>query len=172
MNEGHVRKSHEHRIDLAGEYKWGDTGQLIFIIVFIIGLFIDLFIIEFSNVWQDLFPLYFRIVIFLALFFSAIYLGRRSHRIIFKEERKKLLVIDKDVYSLIRHPMYFASILTYLGFVILSFSIVAFVIFVLIFIFYYYLCIYEEKLLIENLGDDYKKYMKKVPMFIPKINKY
>lgn len=171
MNEGHVRKSHGNRIDLAGEYRWGDTGQLIFIIIFIIGLVIDLFIIKWSNTWQNLFPIYIRIAIFLALFLLAIYFGRRSHKIIFKEERKKLMVIDKDVYSIIRHPMYFAAILTYLGFVILSFSIIAFVLFIIIVIFYYYLCIYEERLLIEKLGDDYQRYMKKVPMFLPKIKK-
>jgi len=167
MNEGHIRTSHEHRVDLAGEYKWGDIGQLIFIFVFIIGLVADIFLFNFSESWQDVFPLYLRFVLFLVLFIIAGYFGQRSHRIVFKEERKKLMVIDKDVYSIIRHPMYFASILTYLGFVILSLSIISFIIFIVIFVFYYYLCKYEEKILLNKLGDDYKNYMKKVPMFIP-----
>ncbi len=30
---------------------------------------------------------------------------------------------------------------------------------------------YEEQLLLERLGDEYKQYMKNVPMLIPKIRK-
>jgi protein-S-isoprenylcysteine O-methyltransferase Ste14 len=67
--------------------------------------------------------------------------------------------------------MYFGSILTFLSFVILSLSVVALVVFVAIILFYYYLCRYEEQLLIEKLGDEYKNYMKTVPMLIPKLRK-
>jgi len=171
MNKGHKRHSHEHRKDLAGEYKWGDTGQFIFIIVFIVGMISDLFLLKLSDSWQDVIPWYYRVFVFLPLFFTAGYFGQRSHRIVFKEERNKLMVIKNDVYSRVRHPMYFGSILTYLGFVVLSLSIIAFVIFIFVFAFYYYLCWYEELILIDQLGNDYKKYMKSVPMLIPKIRK-
>lgn len=169
MNEGHRRKSHEHRKDLAGEYRWGDTGQLVFLIIFIIGMTSDLFLLKVSYSLQDLFPWYFRILVFLPLLFIAGYFAQRADKKVFHEERKKLMVIKTDVFSRIRHPMYFGSILLYLCFVILSLSVIALVIFVSVVIFYYYLCRYEEQILIEKLGDEYKNYMKKVPMLISKF---
>ena len=167
MVKGHKRHSHEHRNDLAGEYRWGDIGQIIFVIVFIMGLILDLFILRFSESWQNTFPWYYRIFVFIPLLVIAGYFGQKSHDIIFKEERDKLMVIKKDVYARLRHPMYFASILTYLGFVILTLSVISLVIFFMVVIFYYYLCRYEEKILIDKLGNDYKEYMKNVPMLIP-----
>ncbi len=171
MNKGHKRNSHQNREDLAGEYRGGDVGQQIFLFIFIIGLISDMLFLKFSDSWQYFFPWYYRVVIFLILIFTAAYFAQKAHKKIFKEERKKLMVIDTDVYSIMRHPMYFGSILSFFAFVILSLSVVAFVIFINICIFYFYLCRYEEKILIEKLGDEYKDYMKKVPMLIPKIRK-
>ena len=171
MIEGHKRISHEHRQDLAGEYRWGDIGQLVFVFVFIIGMILDLFFLKLSYSWQEFFHWYFRVVIFIILLSAAGYFAQRAHKKIFHEERKELMVIKTDVYAIIRHPMYFGSILTYLGFVILGASVIALVIFLIVVIFYYYLCRYEEKLLIEKLGDEYKNYMKKVPMLIPGFRK-
>jgi len=169
--EGHTRRSHEHRNDLAGEYKWGDTGQLVLFFVFIIGMVLDLFLLKVSNSWQNIVPWYFRIVVFIIILFVGLYFIQHAHKKIFQEERKELMVITTDVFAIIRHPLYFGSILIFLGFVILSASVIALVIFVIIVLFYYYLCRYEEKLLVEKLGDEYREYMKKVPMLIPGFRK-
>ena len=169
MNKGHKRKSHENRKDLAGEYRWGDTGQIIFLIVFIIGMISDLFLLKISDSWQNVFPWYFRIVLFIPLLFIAGYFAQRAHKMVFQEERDELIVIKTDVFAMIRHPMYFGSILAYLGFVILSFSVIALIVFIIVVIFYFYLCRYEEQILVEKIGDKYRNYMKKVPMLIPFI---
>ena len=169
IRKGHTRQSFDHRNDLAGEYRWGDFGQLVLLVIFIFGLISDLVLIKISNSWQEVVPWYFRLLVFLPLFFVAGYFAQRAHKKVFHEERKKLMVIKTDVFARIRHPMYFGSILTYLGVVILSFSLIGLMIFVIILIFYYYLCRYEEQLLIEKLGDEYREYMKKVPMLLPGI---
>jgi len=52
---------------------------------------------------------------------------------------------------------------------VLSASIVGLIICLGVIFFYYYLCRYEEQLLLEKLGFKYQKYMKKVPMLFPKI---
>jgi len=171
MSEGYKRHSHEHREHLAGEFRWGDIGQLVFVFVFIVGTILDLFLLKLSDSWQDVFSWYFRVVVFVILLLVAGYFAQRAHKKVFHEERKELMVIDTDVFAIIRHPMYFGSILTYLGFVVLSASVIALVIFFIVVIFYYYLCRYEEKLLIEKLGDKYRNYMEKVPMLIPWIGK-
>lgn len=167
MSKIHIRNKHGSRNDLGGEYKWGDTGQIILFIVFIMGFIIDLFFLKISFYWQDVFPWYYRILVFLPLLFIAWYFIQQSHNKIFKEERKYLIVIKTDIYAIIRHPMYFGSILIYIDFVILSFSVIAFVISIVIFFFYIYLCLHEEKLLIKKLGSEYCEYIKKVPMLIP-----
>ena len=169
MTDAYKRKSHEHLTDLAGEYRWGDAGQFFLLIIFIIGMIIDLFYLKILNYWQDIFIWYYRFIVFIILFFIACYFSQKAHQKIFDEERKKLTVIKTDIYGKIRHPMYFGFILLFLSFVILSFSLIALVIFVIIVIFYYYLCRYEEKILIDKLGEDYRDYMKKVPMLFPKI---
>lgn len=34
MKEGHKRHNYEKRVDLAGEYRWGDVGQLLILVIF------------------------------------------------------------------------------------------------------------------------------------------
>ena len=168
MVEGHRRTSHEHRSDLAGEYRWGDAGQNILLIVFVVGMVVDVFLVKISY-WQGLVPWYYRIIPFAILFLIGIYFVQQAHKTIFGEERKQLMVISTGVFALLRHPMYFGSLMIYLSFVILSLSIIAFAVFVVAMIFYYYLAWYEERLLNAKLGVEYEKYKERVPMLFPKL---
>jgi len=167
MVEGHKRQSHTHRSDLAGEYRWGDTGQLVFLVVFIVGLIVDLFLLKVSLSWQDVVPLYIRIVLFVLLLSIAAYFTNRAHTKVFKEQRKTVELIDSSVFGIIRHPMYFGTIVLYVAFVVLSLSVVGCVICCGVIIFYYYLCCYEEAVLVEQLGNVYVAYKKSVPMLLP-----
>ena len=169
MRTGHSRKNHEHRSDLAGEYRWGDLGQIIAVIIFFIGILLDVFVFHVSETLQQLFPFYLRMLLFIPLVLLAGYYAQQSHKIIFQEKRETLMVIQTGVYAQLRHPMYFGALLLYLSFVVLSASILALIIFIGVIFFYYYLCRYEEQLLLEKLGFEYQKYMKKVPMLFPKI---
>jgi len=84
----------------------------------------------------------------------------------FDEKRNRLMVVRTSVFSLVRHPVYLGSMLLYLGFIILSMSLIAFAIWIIIILFYYYISRFEENLLINKLGGEYLKYMQDVPMFI------
>jgi protein-S-isoprenylcysteine O-methyltransferase Ste14 len=171
MNKGHKRHSYEKRVDLAGEYRWGDAGQIILFVIFVIGMVSDLFFIKVSGSWQDVIPWYFPVIIFIPLIFISGYLVQSGLKKIFKEERKELEVISSGVFGIVRHPIYLGSILIFLSFTILSLSIVALIIWFVIIIFYYYLCTYEEKLLIGKLGKKYRDYMNEIPMLIPRIGR-
>ena len=171
MEKGHRRKSHEHRSDLAGEYRWGDVGQLLLLVIFIIGMVSDLFILNISRSWQDVIPWYVPVIIFIPLIFISGYLAQSGLKKVFKEERKELEVISSGVFGVVRHPIYLGSILIFLSFTILSLSIIALIIWFVIIIFYYCLCRYEEKLLIGKLGKKYRDYMKEIPMLIPRIRR-
>ena len=64
-----------------------------------------------------------------------------------------------------------SEILLYLGFLILSVSLVAAVVAISAIVFLYYISRYEERLLLTHLGDEYKQYMSEVPMWIPLFRK-
>ncbi len=161
-------KTHEHRKDLAGEHPSGDTGQIILIILFIAGLLIDKLILHTSILPPQSFPLHLRILTSLPFFIFSLLLAKSSHKTIFAEQRKEPSVIKTGAFSVVRHPLYLSCILLYLAFIIISLSPIAFSIWLIILIFYYYISRYEEKILINKIGPKYRQYMNEVPMFIPR----
>ena len=172
MDENNLkRKMHENREDLIGEHKFGDTGQIVLFFLFFIIWIVDCFVFQFSVILFHTIPLIIKLPFALIVLGIAFYLARISLKIIFDEVREKPEVIKKGVYLYVRHPMYLAAILLYLSFLIFSFSFAAFLIWIFIFLFYHFIARYEEKLLLEHLGENYKQYKKSVPMWIPKLIK-
>lgn len=165
-------KRHEDRTDLVGEHAFGDLGQIIFLIIFLIVWTSDSFFLKYSIYSQDTMPNMVRMIIgFPILIISGIF-AKYGLGIIFGEVRKKPEIIEKGVFKIVRHPIYLGSILLYLGLTILTCSIASAVVWIIIVIFYYYISRYEEKLLLKEFGADYKSYMERVPMLIPlKFNK-
>ena len=173
MNErkGYKRKVYEHREDIAGEHSISDIGQIILLVLFITGLLIDKFALHFSMFLAQLYPFYLRILFSLPFFIFSFLLARSGLKIVFGEQRARLIVIKSGVFSIVRHPIYLGSILLYFGFIIISLSIVSFCIWIIIILFYYFISRYEEKVLIDKLGSRYEEYMTEVPMFIPRIKR-
>jgi protein-S-isoprenylcysteine O-methyltransferase Ste14 len=102
------------------------------------------------------------------VFLLAFFFARSGLKTVFGEERNELAVIKTGVFSIVRHPIYLGAILLYLGFIIISLSIISLCIWLIIILFYYFISRYEEKLLIDKLGSQYEVYMNEVPMFIPR----
>jgi protein-S-isoprenylcysteine O-methyltransferase Ste14 len=87
--------------------------------------------------------------------------------IVFGEKREEPGVIRKSVFSVVRHPIYLSEMLLYLGLLMISLSLAAtFILFIAI-LFMHYISKHEERLLLERFGDDYKQYIRDVPMWIP-----
>jgi protein-S-isoprenylcysteine O-methyltransferase Ste14 len=160
-------KKHGERKDLIGEHTFGDQGQLILLGIFLIVWITDSFFFKYSTVLLDKIPNSIRLIIGLPILFISGYLAIKGLRIVFDEVREKPEIIEKGVFKIVRHPIYLGSILFYLGLIILTSSIASAVVWIIIIIFYYYISKYEEKLLIEEFGTKYKKYMERVPMLIP-----
>lgn len=171
MEKEKIFKKHEGRKDLAGEHAFGDIGQVILLIIFLIVWIADSFFIKFSIMTSDYFSIYIRIPIALIVLFIAVYLAKQGLTIVFAEVRENPIVIRKGVFSVVRHPIYLGAILFYPTLLILSFSLAATIVWVAVIIFYSYLCKHEEKLLIETFGQDYEKYKSEVPMLIPRVIK-
>ena len=165
-------KRNEGRDDLIGEHAFGDLGQIIFLIIFLIIWISDSFFLEYSTISLDTIPNMVRMIIgFPILILSGIF-AKYGLGTVFGEVREKPEIIEKSVFKIVRHPIYLGSILLYLGLTILTCSIASTVIWIIIVIFYYYISKYEEKLLLKEFGTDYKNYMERVPMLIPlKFNK-
>jgi protein-S-isoprenylcysteine O-methyltransferase Ste14 len=162
-------RKHKSRKDLIGEHKIGDAGQMIFAVLFFVVWITDTFIFKFSVFLNEIIPNSVRLPIALVVLFLSAYLSISGLKIIFGEVREKPEVVRKGVFGIVRHPIYLSEILVYIGLLFVSLSIASAIICVMAIIFLYFISRYEEKILLEHFGDDYKLYMQDVPMWIPKI---
>jgi len=78
-------------------------------------------------------------------------------------------VVNKGVYSLVRHPQYLGGMIAHIGFSVFLSAFCSLVIMPLIIMFIYILSWKEEKELIKEFSKEYEEYKKNVPMLIPKI---
>jgi protein-S-isoprenylcysteine O-methyltransferase Ste14 len=163
------RRNHKGRKDLIGEHKVGDAGQALFAMLFLIVWITDTFILKFSVSLNEIVPGILRIPLSILVLIASGYFSMTGLRIVFDEVREKPEVIRKSVFGIVRHPIYLGEILLYLGFVLISISIASVVIWLMAVLFLHYISKYEEKLLIDYFGDDYRTYIDDVPMWIPKI---
>ncbi len=159
---------HDDREDLVGEHPYGDAGQIILLIIFLVLWVLDSFVFRFSTFLAGYAPLIIRLVLAGLILAVGFYLGKKSMRIVFTEKRDSPQVIDKDLYSRVRHPMYMAMMLFYVALITATMSLLSLAMGILIFIFYDFIAAYEEKLLEKKLGQDYVEYKNKVPRWFPR----
>jgi len=89
--------------------------------------------------------------------------------IVFGEKRERPGVIKKGVFGVIRHPIYLSEILLYLGLLMMSSSLAATFVWGIAILFLHYISRHEESLLLARFGEEYKRYMREVPMWIPRL---
>ncbi len=165
--EGNRHYSNHDRPDLIGEYKFGDAGQLILLIIFLIIWVLDSFVFSFSTKLMELIPWFVRYPLaVLVLVFSG-YLARSGLRTVFGEIKQEPQVYSSGVFAIVRHPIYLGAILLYLGLIIFTLSLASFILWILIIVFYIWISRYEERLLLNHFGEKYREYQAKVPMFFP-----
>ena len=153
-----------------GEHPFGDAGQWALLGVFLAVWVMDSFWLRISTILSDDIPLYIRLVILGVTLMAAIYLFRSGHAVTTREERPNSLV-SNGAFRLVRHPLYLASILTYLGLTVSTMSLFSFVLLVGIFFFYDHIASYEERLLEARFKGEYKEYKKRTGKWVPKIGK-
>jgi len=164
--KGHLRKSHQHRSDLTGEYAFGDMGQLILLVVFFVVWIADSFVFKYSTFLTQYVSNYIRVPIALIILTISGLLAGFGLNTVFGKTREEPQVITTGVFSIVRHPIYLSSTLLYLGFILLSLSLLSVLVWILIIVFYYMISRYEEKLLTQRFGSAYEEYKKKVPMLL------
>lgn len=153
-----------------GEHPFSDAGQLISFALFLVVWVADSFFLCISTFLSDYVPRYIRLVILGLTLVAAIYLFRSGHVVVSHEQRPES-VVSTGAFRYVRHPLYLASILTYLGLSISTASLLSLGLLVGIFVFHNYIGSYEEALLVDRFGDDYKRYKEVTGMWVPRIGR-
>ena len=74
------------------------------------------------------------------------------------------------IYSIVRHPLYLGNYLIWIGLIVFFYNFYLIFIFSAFYYYYYQKIMYaEEAFLIKKFNDDYYKWSKDVPSFIPKF---
>jgi protein-S-isoprenylcysteine O-methyltransferase Ste14 len=160
------------RHGLGSEHPLCDRVQPMMLILFFILWGIDtlgFFIFGFSTViFQALTfpPLLTGTILSLALSF---YLISKSHKAVLEQVHDPPQLVDSGVYAWVRHPMYLGTLLFCLAVLFIAVSLVSLVIWIGFFIFYDRMAAYEEKSLIEILGEPYIAYQRRVSKWLPKV---
>ncbi|MGD9139250.1 MAG: isoprenylcysteine carboxylmethyltransferase family protein [Desulfobacterales bacterium] len=152
-----------------GEHPFGDSGQLILLVLFLLIWVVDSFFLRISTFLSDEISLYIRLIVFVLIFVTAIYFVRSGH-VVVKHEQRPERVVTTGAFRYVRHPLYLGSILFYLGLVVSTASLFSLVMVVIIFIFYNYIAGYEEKLLETRFPDEYRNYKIKTGKWVPMIS--
>jgi protein-S-isoprenylcysteine O-methyltransferase Ste14 len=153
-----------------GEHPFGDVVQLILLFAFLIVWTADSFFLRASTFLSMEVPLYVRLILLGLAILCAVYLARSGHAVVSHHERPER-VVSTGAFRYVRHPLYLASLLFYLGLAVSTASLFSFALLVLIFFFYDYFASYEEKRLLEKYWTEYRDYRKRTGKWIPKITR-
>ena len=165
------KQSQQQREDLTGEHTLGDAGQIVFACLFAATWIADTFFFRYTTFLNQLVPPAARILVGVVMLVVSGYLAGTGLSIVFGKVMEKPGVIREGVFNVVRHPVYLSEILLYFGLLMLNISLVAAAIWIFAIVFLHYISRYEEKLLLERFGDEYKLYMQEVPMWFPRFRK-
>ncbi|RDE11981.1 MAG: hypothetical protein C4K47_09120 [Candidatus Thorarchaeota archaeon] len=165
QHESNVHR--RQRADLGPEHPWGDRGQALFQLAFLILWIADSFVFRLSTVSVGYSLLYTGVLLAGFFILLGIWLHRASNRVVFGQVRDPPRVIEESVFSHVRHPMYLGSLFIDLGLTVATFSIFCVDLFAIMFVFYDRIAAYEERDLSKRFGNAYADYARRVRRWIP-----
>lgn len=160
------------RHGLGSEHPLCDRVQLLVLILFFVVWGLDslsFFMVGYSTVIFQVLafpPLLAATIVSLAFSF---YLISKSHKAVLEQVQDPPQLVDSGVYAWVRHPMYLGILLFCLAVIFISVSLVSIGIWIAFFIFYDRMAAYEERSLIEILGEPYIAYQKRVAKWLPSV---
>ena len=87
--------------------------------------------------------------------------------------RQQNRLVTNGLYALVRHPQYTGLLLALFGEGVVHWpTIFSVALFPVIVLTYYLLASREERQVLEQFGDEYRSYQRRVPMFIPHLSKW
>jgi protein-S-isoprenylcysteine O-methyltransferase Ste14 len=160
------------RHGLGVEHPLCDRIQPLMLILFFVVWGIDslsFFIFGYSTVILEALAFPGFLAVALLFFCLSFYLLSRSHKAVLEQVQDSPKLVDSGVYAWVRHPMYLGTLLFCLAFLFICLSLVSCIILFSFFIFYDRMSTYEEKSLIEILGEEYIAYQKRVSKWLPRL---
>jgi protein-S-isoprenylcysteine O-methyltransferase Ste14 len=151
-----------------GEHPFGDAGQLILLGLFLVVWAGDSFFLHKSTFVSEYVPLFIRLVILVLVLIPAVYLSISGHVVVAHSEPPNS-VISTGAFRYVRHPLYLAAILFYLGLTVSTASLFSLALLVIIFLFYNYIASYEEKLMQIKFGENYVSYKNRTGKWRPRM---
>ena len=154
-----VLEMSKHDKYLGEEYPKSDEIQVVMFIVFLIIWGADSFLLHFTT-FPSLIPAYLRISFGVIILIISACIMNESHKLVIDPDNPSF--VNYGVFSKLRHPMYLGFVMIYFSLSFTVLSMVSFSLVILYFIIYDRFAAFEEKELIDVLGDTYLNYMKKV----------
>ena len=151
-----------------GEHPFGDAGQLILLALFLVVWAGDSFFLQKSTFVSDYVPLSIRLVILVLALITGVYLSMSGHVVVAHGERPNS-VVSRGAFLYVRHPLYLAAILFYLGLTVSTASLISLAVLVVIILFYNYIASYEERLMETKFGEDYVRYKNRTGKWVPRV---
>jgi len=102
-----------------GEHPFGDIGQQISLGLFLIVWVVDSFLLHRTTFLTAHVSLGVRLTILALTLIMAVYLFRSGH-VVVSHDRKPEGLVTTGAFRYVRHPLYLASMLAYLGVAVLS----------------------------------------------------
>jgi protein-S-isoprenylcysteine O-methyltransferase Ste14 len=151
-----------------GEHPYGDAGQLILLVLFLVIWVGDSFFIHSSTFLAHYVPLVLRLII-LGLALAAAFTLIKSGHVVVSHEEHPNTVVSAGAFQYVRHPLYLGCLLFYFGLACVTASLWSLAFLGVIFLFYNYIAGYEEKLLEARFGESYRTYKEKTGKWLPKM---
>ena len=151
-----------------GEHPLGDMGQLLCVGLFLIIWIGDSFFLRKSTFLSHHVPLFLRLIILGLALIASVCLFKSGHAVVCHGQRL-CIVVSTGAFGYVRHLLYLASLLTYLGLTLSTMSIGSFILLVGIFSFHNCIASYEEKWLEAKFGKEYGMYKEKTGKWFPRI---
>jgi protein-S-isoprenylcysteine O-methyltransferase Ste14 len=151
-----------------GEHPLGDAGQLIALGLFLVVWVGDSFFLHASTYLASHVPLVVRLLVLGLALVTAVFLFRSGH-VVVSHDRRPAGVVTTGAFRYVRHPLYLASLLGYLGLAFSTLSLFSFALLVAIWIFHNTIAGYEEKLLEAKFGEAYTNYKARTGKWAPRM---
>ena len=136
-------------------------------IVFFLIWFLDSNIFGISTFLDGFVSFLVRLILYILILAIAITFIMLSHRTLFKSHQTPDRLITNGILGYVRNPMYFGILLIYIAFLFLSISLISIGVFFIVFLVYNRMVNFEENILENMFGEEYIRYKKKVPKWVP-----
>jgi len=152
-----------------GEHPFGDAGQLILAVIYLVVWGCDTFVFHWSTFLKAGVPEWIRDTLMALAAFGAVALFVGGRTVI--SGARPDHVVDSGPFHFVRHPLYLAALLGYFAFAVSSLSLIALALIIPVFFFYDFIAGYEQKLLEEKFGDAYRDYEARTGKWLPGLGR-